>query len=286
MHQVESAGISHFGGSLIFLVQLSFTPSLGFPFWIFAIDVAFRCRLNGIVFVFVYLETLRAGPPRQISSRALIVHTLTLKCSQRRSITSRPSLRRPSLRCRSSPQYWDARRSGTGSTLLPVSGKSEHLPQTLQTNQADSTRYLLNYPLALIVFSAINILATNRYLSRSPSPRLSAQSLVSPTSDSDLAKLESDVILSAVAGNLLPPHKKDDGLDKPLPSKEVGKVVEDYKEEAVDVRRWERVGWIVRIVGGVVYLGIEVARAVVDREWKGVAFPVDPLPKAFKESLT
>jgi len=71
-----------------------------------------------------------------------------------------------------------------------------------------------------------------------------------------------------------------------LPSKEVGKVVEDYKEEAVDVRRWERVGWIVRIVGGVVYLGIEVARAVVDREWKGVAFPVDPLPKAFKESLT
>ena len=147
---------------------------------------------------------------------------------------------------------------GTASTLHHASENGE---RPLNTTRADLFSFLLNLPLALISSSALILLishALSYYHGTSPDPSFRG--------DSDLSKLESDVIVSAVASNLLPDDK--------VPPREVEKVIEDFKEEGKDMRRWERVGRSVRVVGAVIFLGAQIAAS---RRLKEVAFPVRPI---------
>ncbi len=162
------------------------------------------------------------------------------------------------------------------STSLHASGKGEQSLLYTGSRHPDLPfRYLLNFPLALIAISIIIISVSyliSYFRSRRLIPRLSAQTLISGVGDSDLANLESDVILSSLASSLLPPHAED--RETPLPAKGAGKIVEDFKEDELEIKRWERMGWWVRLIGGVALLGVEVVRAVVEKEWKNVPFPV------------
>ena len=103
-----------------------------------------------------------------------------------------------------------------------------------------------------------------------------SSNLVSPTSDSDLSKLESDVILSALASSILPrPSTSEKGADKGLSSDDAEDIIEDFKKyDYVSSERWERVGWLVGIIGGIVFLGVSVARAIMEQDWRVVPFPV------------
>jgi len=104
-----------------------------------------------------------------------------------------------------------------------------------------------------------------------------SERLVSPTADSDLSKLESDVILSALASSILPRSEasQEKGADKGLSSDEAEDVIEDFKRyDNVASERWEKVGWVVGIAGGLLLLGVSIARAVVERDWRVVPFPV------------
>lgn len=104
-----------------------------------------------------------------------------------------------------------------------------------------------------------------------------SQSLVSPTADSDLAKLESDVILSALASSILPRSEgtKVDINEKGLSSDEAEEIIDDFKKyDDFANERWERVSWVVGIVGGLAFLGISIARAVVEKDWRIAILPV------------
>ena len=92
--------------------------------------------------------------------------------------------------------------------------------------------------------------------------------------DADLAKLESDVILSSLAANLLPPHLDSERPEQPVPPDEAGKVVEDFKELPLEIQRWVKVRSMVRLIGGVTWLGVEITTASKEGNWKNVAFPV------------
>lgn len=103
-----------------------------------------------------------------------------------------------------------------------------------------------------------------------------SEKLVSPTSDSDLAKLESDVILSALASSILPRKQSEKGgAEKGLSSEEAEDVIEDFKRyDNVGSERWERVGWVVSWVGGLAFFAISLARAIVEHDWRTAIFPV------------
>jgi len=102
--------------------------------------------------------------------------------------------------------------------------------------------------------------------------------LVSPTSDSDLSKLESDVILSALASSILPrpsTSASEKGADKGISADEAEDIIEDFKKyDNVSSERWEKVGWVVGIVGGLALLGVSVTRAIMEQDWRVVPFPV------------
>jgi hypothetical protein len=141
-----------------------------------------------------------------------------------------------------------------------------------------TSRYLRNAPLGIVVLALTYFLLTHLYRFFKPKPDTSIRSsnLVSPTSDSDLSKLESDVILSALASSILPrPSTSEKGADKGLRSDEAEDVIEDFKKyDNVSLERWERVGWLVGIIGGFVLLGVSVARAIIEKDWRVVPFPV------------
>lgn len=98
--------------------------------------------------------------------------------------------------------------------------------------------------------------------------------LLSPQSDSDLAKLESDVILSSVAASLLP-AEKGSKEEKYLPAEQSEKIVEDFKQLPRNIKRWNQVTWVVKLVGAVIWAALEIAKAARwDGSWKGVVYPV------------
>lgn len=141
---------------------------------------------------------------------------------------------------------------------------------------SDRRRYLSNVAIALIVISAL-VLSSHYILQlfRKPSSkkRLSPSSLYSASHATDLAKLESDVILSSVAANLLPPDL-DPRTPGTVPPQEAGKVIEDFKQVPASLRRWARVRRGVVIVGALAWFGVSLARAIVQKQWKGLAYPV------------
>ena len=104
--------------------------------------------------------------------------------------------------------------------------------------------------------------------------RVSAETFVSPVTDANLAHLESDVIISSIAANLLPPHLDKSAPEKALPSKEAAAVIEEFKETPESEKRWKAARRAVLIAGAGAWFGLEVAKASSYDEWRGVAFPV------------
>ena len=144
--------------------------------------------------------------------------------------------------------------------------------EVTQRHRKLTARYLSNIPLVLVALSLFILLTTrlSRFLSRGTHiEALSATSLISVLGDSDLAKLEADVLLSSVAANLLP---ESDGLQEKLSALEV--IGEFVKDVPRSLRRWQRLGWWMRLLGGVGWYTVAVALAVVEGQWKGVIFPV------------
>lgn len=136
--------------------------------------------------------------------------------------------------------------------------------------------YLLNWPLALVISSILYLFTTyiSNYLFTAPDNRVTSESLVSPEADADLSKLEADTIISSLASSVLPPHTGSTP-EKPLPTIEAEEVVEEFKRspDAGTARR-EKIGWAVGVVGAAVWLGVEVARGVMERSWTRGVFPV------------
>ncbi|ORX38217.1 ABC transporter type 1, transmembrane domain-containing protein [Kockovaella imperatae] len=139
------------------------------------------------------------------------------------------------------------------------------------------TWYLQNFPLVLTALAAV--ITSLYYISkwiksrdRSRS-RLSPSQLISPTADSDLAQLESEVIVSSVAVSLLPAPKGKKELPKPLSPEDALNVIRDFKRESRESRRWQAIRYWIRVIGGFVWVGLEVARYVQSREWRDLVFP-------------
>lgn len=104
--------------------------------------------------------------------------------------------------------------------------------------------------------------------------KISPSDLISPAVDLNLAKLESDVILSSLAANLLPPHVDSGVPEEAVHTSEAGRIIDDYKERPLDVKRWTRVRQGVLVGGSAVWLGVEIGRAILEGGWKSVAFSV------------
>ncbi|OWZ29769.1 ATP-binding cassette transporter [Cryptococcus neoformans AD2-60a] len=138
-------------------------------------------------------------------------------------------------------------------------------------------KYLQNVPYLLIAASALYLLSTypSRWARRSQNP-LSTSTLVSSSYPSDLANLESSVILDSLATNLLPPwsastHSKP---AEKLPEGEAERVIMDFvKHKRRDVSRWQDLRFWIGLSGAVTWFEVELARAVVQGSWKDVIFP-------------
>jgi hypothetical protein len=69
--------------------------------------------------------------------------------------------------------------------------------------------------------------------------------------------------------------RPDIKTEKGIGGEEAEEVIEDFKRyDGVATERWEKVGWLVGIVGGLVFLGVSIARAIVEKEWRVLPFPV------------
>lgn len=138
-------------------------------------------------------------------------------------------------------------------------------------------RYLSNFPIAVAILSSVAILShrSYRWLKRDSRIQLvDRDTLLSPQSDSDLAKLESDVILSSVAASLLP-TENGSKEEKYIPAEQSEKIVEDFKQLPRNIRRWNQVTWVVKVVGALIWAALEIAKAARgDGSWKGVVYPV------------
>jgi hypothetical protein len=155
---------------------------------------------------------------------------------------------------------------------------------TAHDRQTLISSFLRNIPLVIVAFALLYLLTIhlNQYFRPIGDTSVRSELLVSPTADSDLAKLEADVILGALASSILPREdhfeKGESGPDRGIRGEEAEDVIEDFKRyDNVSSERWEKVGWLVGIVGGVVFLGISIARAIVERDWRVVPFPVSRL---------
>lgn len=84
------------------------------------------------------------------------------------------------------------------------------------------------------------------------------------------------MILSALAASLLPPSEEKGKLAPTVPSKEAGPIIEGYKVGNARMERWRTVKRWIRLVGAVVWIGVEVAKGVKIGEWRGVPFAVSP----------
>ncbi|RXK42365.1 ATP-binding cassette transporter [Tremella mesenterica] len=136
----------------------------------------------------------------------------------------------------------------------------------------------LNYlPFFLITISATYITffsIRNYILSRKPSPSLSPDTLISPQADVNLSRLEANVILSALASNLLP-LQQDATSEKPIPVEEAQAIIEEFRSiESPDAKRWEKVGRIIGIAGGSIYLAVQLASSIITNRWLDIAFPM------------
>ncbi|OCF40975.1 ATP-binding cassette transporter [Kwoniella heveanensis CBS 569] len=140
-------------------------------------------------------------------------------------------------------------------------------------------RYLNNVSLFLVGLSAVYL--TYHYLisphipHKSPYTSVTAESLISPSAKTDLAKLESNVILDSLARNLLPAKTTQDaGLGKErLADGEAEDVISDFKRWPASTKKWRRIKFWVGMIGALIWFEVEIAGAVKSGSWKGVIFP-------------
>ena len=84
-----------------------------------------------------------------------------------------------------------------------------------------------------------------------------------------MSKLESDVIVSAIASNLLSESKER------FSAREGEEVIGDFMEaQRLAPKRWARVRKAVGVIGAVAFMGVGIAGAVVERRYRDLAFPV------------
>jgi hypothetical protein len=101
-------------------------------------------------------------------------------------------------------------------------------------------RFFSNWPVILTALSIVYFLVTRlaRLILPSAPTKVTSSTLTSPTGDSNLSKLESDVIISALASNLLPL----DPSGKRISPSEAAEDIQDFKNaEPKDIKRWRRV---------------------------------------------
>ena len=168
-------------------------------------------------------------------------------------------------------------------TSVLVSGNSEsfylgvlHYCRAFSAGTDAYQMILSNIAIGLIIISAIYLIPKfiyRRFRPKNREIRLTSSHLYSKSHASDLSKLESDVIISSVASNLLPAHL-DQSPEQPVPPNQAGRVIEDFKALPLTVKRWERVRRGVLLVGAAVWVGVSVARCVFSGHWKGLAYPV------------
>nr|XP_018261799.1 ATP-binding cassette transporter [Kwoniella dejecticola CBS 10117]OBR83957.1 ATP-binding cassette transporter [Kwoniella dejecticola CBS 10117] len=136
-------------------------------------------------------------------------------------------------------------------------------------------RYINNIPFVIIGLSAVYILITTsvpRYFPSQTYAPVTTDTLISPSAASDLAKLESNVILDAVASNLRIPTKGQ-GKEK-LADGEAEQVVKEWKKKSKRAEsKWRRLRFWVGIVGALAWFELEVARVVIEGSWRDVVFP-------------
>nr|XP_019045027.1 ATP-binding cassette transporter [Kwoniella bestiolae CBS 10118]OCF23957.1 ATP-binding cassette transporter [Kwoniella bestiolae CBS 10118] len=137
-------------------------------------------------------------------------------------------------------------------------------------------RYISNFPLILIALSALYILGIAilpRYLSSSPYRPISPDTLISPSASSDLAKLESNVILDAVASNLKPSSKSSARKGR-LSDGEAEQIVNDWKDGSrKSESKWRRLRFWVGLIGALAWFELEIARGAIEGSWKDAILP-------------
>ncbi|KAK6910984.1 hypothetical protein I203_105019 [Kwoniella mangroviensis CBS 8507] len=137
-------------------------------------------------------------------------------------------------------------------------------------------RYISNVPFILIALSAIYILCLTvlpRYLSSSPYTPVTAETLISPSATSDLAKLESNVILDAVASNLVS-SSKDAAKKGRLSDGEAEQVVIDWKSASQKREsKWRKFRFWVGLIGALAWFELDIARGVIEGSWRDAVFP-------------
>ena len=179
----------------------------------------------------------------------------------------------------------DVVQRGTGSTSLLASKIGEIFFYVLINAHPDQLlRYLSNWPLFLAAISAIclGLYKIIKLLSRHPHSQLTPKDLVSPSRDTDLARLEADVIISSLASSLLPAPLGKSAKPDVLLEKESVEVIQDFMVKPKWNNRLEKWRWITRVLGGALWLGVEVASATTTdrRDWRGVVYPVCHIPLA------
>ncbi|WRT68702.1 uncharacterized protein IL334_005682 [Kwoniella shivajii] len=136
-------------------------------------------------------------------------------------------------------------------------------------------RYISNVPFLIIGLSLLFILynwIVSHYLS-SPYTPTTPETLISPSTTSDLTKFEADVILDAVALNLLPPIQGEPAKGR-LAKGEAENVITEWKEDAQKSEtKWRRWRFWVAFLGALAWFELEIAKGVVEGDWKGVVFP-------------
>ncbi|KAK8854514.1 hypothetical protein IAR55_003253 [Kwoniella newhampshirensis] len=140
-------------------------------------------------------------------------------------------------------------------------------------------RYFRNYPLLIVLISLIAIVTSNIYKHLSEpktAPLVTPETLISPSEPSDLAKLESDVILDALASNLLPPQpaKSTAKVGEKLADGEAEDVIDSWKkDQTADLKKWTRVKLWVGLIGVLPWLMLEIIRGMREGSWKDVILP-------------
>ncbi|WWC90401.1 uncharacterized protein L201_005336 [Kwoniella dendrophila CBS 6074] len=137
-------------------------------------------------------------------------------------------------------------------------------------------RYISNFQYVIIFLSAIYIILNTlipRYSSSSPYKPITSETLISPSASSDLAKLESDVILDSVASNLIRSKGKDSEKER-LDDGEAEQVVKDWKYNAKTTEsKWRTIRFWVGLIGALAWFELEIARGVIEGTWKDAIFP-------------
>ena len=114
-----------------------------------------------------------------------------------------------------------------------------------------------------------NLITTSVY--RNPS----VAKLTSLSGEADLAELESTVILSSVASNLLPGSSNEKSTGESLPEKESEEVIGQFLARPSKQVKWfSRIKWLAGVIGALAWSAVVLAACIHRGSWKRIALPV------------